>query len=490
MSIEPARLRLMQQAATTAAEPTADPTAAERPVAPVGGLIADEGRLAHRATHLTRKKTPKPLSRAATENQVVGFVCDLLQAPPTAVGTIAAGLEASSLLVVRGAREARPRLRRPTMVLPESAHPAWFTAASSVGVTPVVVVVDADGTVPIGRLTTAITDDTVLVVASAPSYTHGTVDPVAWIAAATAGRGIPLHVDASAGGWALAYADLTGRVRQPWGFSVPGVSSITIDLGPDRGAASDLSVLLHRDAAERRLTQLAAISTRGSVEIASAWAPADARLTEVNQVLQGLGHERCAQLAVDALDATARLVEGLREGQGVSLLAEPDATTISLHADTGCDALVFVDALHHRGWTAHPVLTETGATVVRLPVTAAMLPGIDKCLAALEEASSDTLERGRAEVDPTLARLLHQLDPSDVSEYSAALLLDAAAVLDGSDDEQPERRSATNLLLRSAGPGIREILMTVHHDRESVPVRHGVPDLVEIHDEDLDEDDD
>ena len=77
----------------------------------MSGLVADEGRLAHRATHLTRKKTPKPLSRAATENQAVGFVCDLLQAPPTAVGTIAAGLEASSLLVVRGAREARRRRR-------------------------------------------------------------------------------------------------------------------------------------------------------------------------------------------------------------------------------------------------------------------------------------------------------------------------------------------------------------------------------------------
>ena len=57
----------------------------------------------------------------------------------------------------------------------------------------------------------AIDDDTVLVVASAPSYAHGVVDPVTEIAAAAAARGVRCHVDACIGGWVLPYAARLGR---------------------------------------------------------------------------------------------------------------------------------------------------------------------------------------------------------------------------------------------------------------------------------------
>ena len=53
----------------------------------------------------------------------------------------------------------------------------------------------------------AVDDSTVLVVASAPSYAHGVVDPVAEIAALAAGRGIRCHVDACIGGWVLPHLD-------------------------------------------------------------------------------------------------------------------------------------------------------------------------------------------------------------------------------------------------------------------------------------------
>ncbi|CAN5416986.1 aminotransferase class V-fold PLP-dependent enzyme [soil metagenome] len=479
MTGEPARLRLMKQAETpgTAAAPAGSE---ERAFTAVSGIVPDDGRLAHHATHVVKKNSPGPSSRTRTENELVGFVCDLLQAPDSAVGTVAAGLSDAALMVLRGARAARPHLRRPTVVLPQSAHPAWFVAAGTVGVTPVVIPVDAEGRVPVGPLTTAIKEDTVLVVASAPSYTHGTVDPVAWVAAATTAKGVPLHVDASSGGWALAYAELTGRLRQPWGFAVQGVASVTIDVGPDRGTDGDLSVLLHRTAADRRATQLAALSLRGPLTTAVAWQPSGGLLADANETLREVGHERCAELALDALDATSRLAEGLVDALGITLAARPDANTLTLRADASCDVFVFADALQRRGWTAQPFLPEMGGPMVRLPVTAATLPIVDECLSAIEEAIAETLERGRADVDPTLERLLERLDSSEVDEYSAGLLLDAAAVLDSSDPDQPDQRAATNLLLRAARPGVREVLLAARHDRDSVPVRHGAPRLVEI----------
>ena len=42
-----------------------------------------------------------------------------------------------------------------------------------------------------------------LVVASAPSYPHGVMDPVTEIASVAAAAGVPCHVDACIGGWVL-----------------------------------------------------------------------------------------------------------------------------------------------------------------------------------------------------------------------------------------------------------------------------------------------
>ncbi len=477
MTTPPATVTLAPSDAQDA-EDAEDARNTSRTLTALGGIGLDNGRLAHPATHGRARGDDRPRSRQETENELVGFVCDLLQAPEPTVGTVAAGLVESALMVLRGARDARPLVKRPTVVLPQSAHPAWFAAAAAVGVTAVLAPVALDGSVHVGPMTALIRDETVLVVASAPSYTHGTVDPIAWIAAAAGAHDVPLHVDASSGGWALAYAELAGRVRHPWGFAVPGVASITIDIGPDSGTAADLSVLLHRNGVDRRAVHAASLGPRGPLDVAATWSPPSGMLGELAETLREVGHERCAELALDALDATAQLVRGLQDLRGVSLVALPDATTITLRADTTCDIFVFADALHHQGWSAQPLFPDHGPPVLRLPITAAALPLVASCVAAVEEAVAEARARGRAQVDPTLERLLETLDPADVSEYAAGLLLDAAAVLDESDLEHPGRRQATNLLLKAAAPEIRATLLTFQRDRLSRPLRRGTPTLV------------
>ena len=137
MTSATARLHLMKTASTTDAD-------VERNLTALTGIDLDDGRLAHPATHGLKRGAAAPRSRQESENELVGFVCDLLQAPDETVGTVAAGLVESALLVMRAARDARPSLKRPTVVLPQSAHPAWFAAAASVGVVPVVAPIASD----------------------------------------------------------------------------------------------------------------------------------------------------------------------------------------------------------------------------------------------------------------------------------------------------------------------------------------------------------
>ena len=153
------------------------------------------------------------------ENDLVGFGLRLLDAPDTGVGTVTSGGTESVLLAVQTARDARPEVERPAMVLPSTRHAAFDKAAHYFGVEKRVVPVGADFRADVDATAAAIRelgDRVVLVVVSAPSYAHGVIDPVPELAALAAARGIRCHVDACIGGWVLPYAARLGRPVPPW----------------------------------------------------------------------------------------------------------------------------------------------------------------------------------------------------------------------------------------------------------------------------------
>src|SRR3712207_1660204 len=149
------------------------------------------------------------------ENELVGFAAELLDAPDGAAGSVTSGGTESVLLAVQSARDSRPDVARPRMVIPETAHAAFHKAAHYFRVEPVLVPVGDDFRPDPVAVEAAIDEDTVLVAASAPSYAHGVVDPVTEIAAAARGRGVRCHVDACIGGWVLPYAARLGRDVAP-----------------------------------------------------------------------------------------------------------------------------------------------------------------------------------------------------------------------------------------------------------------------------------
>ena len=112
------------------------------------------------------------------ENDLVALAGGLLDAPDGFAGSATSGGTESILLAVLAARKGRDH-PSPSMVLPTSAHAAFLKAAAYLGVRAVLVDVDpvtlrADP----AAMAAAVDDSTVLVVASAPSYAHGVIDPV------------------------------------------------------------------------------------------------------------------------------------------------------------------------------------------------------------------------------------------------------------------------------------------------------------------------
>lgn len=410
------------------------------------------------------------------ENELVGFACDLLGAPATAVGTVTSGGTESILLAVQAARDARPDVERPTMVLPSTAHAAFLKAAHYFGVRPVLVPVDDDYRADVKATEAAIDDSCVLVVASAPSYAHGVVDPVAGLAALAAARGIRCHVDACIGGWILPYAVRFGRDVPPWTFDVDGVTSISVDLHKYAYTPKGASILLHRTPALRKpqffaradwpgytMLNSTTQSTKSGGPLAAAWAV-------VNQI----GDDGYLRLTEQVLDGMDRLLAGLVEIPALHVVAAPDSTLVALSTDGSCDVFTIADEMLEAGWYVQPQLTHTGhPPTLHLTLSAATAPHVEEFLATLADAVARASAAGPVEVDPGVADFVRALDPTALSEDDFDGLL--AAVGMGASDTGtavlPQRMAEINALLDLSTPALREALLIAFLDRLTRPVR-------------------
>ncbi|WP_181783267.1 pyridoxal phosphate-dependent decarboxylase family protein, partial [Pseudonocardia pini] len=325
-------------------------------------------------------------SLAAMERDLIAVAKPLVGAPSEAVGTVTSGGTESILLAVQTARDARPEVTEPVMVVPTTVHGAFHKAAHyfRVGLVPVDVDPVTKRAVP--EAVTAALDAhagrAVLVAVSTPSYAHGVVDPVAPIAAAAAERGVRCHVDACIGGWVLPFLD--DPVAWP-----PGVTSLSVDLHKYAYTPKGVSLLLHRDPALRRPQFFAAAewpgytmlnstmqSTKSGGPLAAAWA-----------VVRHIGVDGYRELAATARRATLRLAEGIAAHPHLRLAAPPDSTLLAVETDAVLDVFTLSDEMLARGWFVQPQMAFRGLpATLHLTLCAATAAGVEDFLAALDEA--------------------------------------------------------------------------------------------------------
>jgi sphinganine-1-phosphate aldolase len=438
-------------------------------------------------------------SVARLENDLIRAVSAVLGAPGTQ-GTFSSGGTESILLAVKTARDharAERGVTEPRMVLPSTAHAAFHKAAAYLGVEPVVVPVDpatfrADGE----AMAAAIDGRTVLVVASAPSYAHGVIDPVEEIAGAAAERGVLCHVDACIGGWLLPFLRRAGRDVSPFEMSVPGVTSLSVDLHKYGYADKGASVVLYRDAELRRhqffaharwpgypVVNPTVQGTKSAGLLAQAWA-----------VMRHVGQDGYTALARHVAEASDRLLAGLRAVEGVRVLGQPSAGLVAFtmldansagSADTanGLDGeadlsllLHLADEMRIRGWYLQPQLGFDGMPPnLHLTLTPATVDQVDVLLGDLDAALTWARALTPVRVDPGLAELAAGFDPLTMGPDEVSAVLAFAGLGGGGDGEDgdshdsvdsgggsalPDRMAPVLVLLDALPAPLKERLLT------------------------------
>ncbi len=409
-------------------------------------------------------------SLLAMENALVGAAAGLLGGGPhgiaTVVGNVTSGGTESLILAVKAARDARPDVAEPELVVAESAHAAFAKAASYLKVRLVTVPVSVHTLRPsVGDIADAMTPSTVLVAGSAPSYAHGVIDPIAKIAEVAAQRGVRCHVDACFGGWALPYLRRLGSAVPPFDFSVPGVTSVSVDLHKYAYCPKGISVLLHRDEALRApqyfayagwpgytMVNSTIASTRSGGPIAAAFA-----------TLRHVGDDGYLRLAASTLEAVRELASAVSSVEGLRLMlggtAVPESTVVAFTSeDPTLDLFVLADELTLRGWHTQPQLRYAELPrSIHLTVTAAVAPRASEFAPALAQAAAAARSAGPvvlpADLMATVAGLT-DLTPQLFGSLTAAL------DLGGDGKPLPDRQATLNTLLEAAPVPIREALFS------------------------------
>lgn len=298
-------------------------------------------------------------SLAQIQREVVGATASLLHGPETASGFMTSGGTESILMAVKSARE-RGRKERgitePNIVAAESAHAAFHKGAHYFGLEMRKVSVLADFRADVGAMSDAADTNTVLVVGSAPQYPQGVIDPIQEIAALAADLGSNMHVDACMGGFVLPFMELNGEELPPWDFRVEGVTSISADIHKLGYAPKGASVILHRTKELRKYQTFTfdgwlggfyaspnMQGTRAGLPMALAWA-----------VMHTLGTDGYRRLVAETIEARRKMVAGIREIEGVTVLGEPQAQIAAIATEPGfedsVDIFAIGDAMAERGW--------------------------------------------------------------------------------------------------------------------------------------------
>lgn len=336
------------------------------------------------------------------EAEVVQMAARLMHGPASAVGAMTSGGTESILLAVYTYRERARRSRGlrgvPEIVLPVTAHPAFDKAAHYFGVKLRKVDVRDDLTADAKAMERAIGRHTVALVASAPQYPHGVVDPIEEVAAVAQKHGLGMHVDAAVGGFMLPWVERLGRPLPAWDFRVEGVTSMSADLHKYGYAAKGASVLLWRSMEWMRWQFFIATDWPGGIyaspsipgtrpggPVAAAWA-----------AMNSLGEQGYMELTKRALESADALRAGIEGIPGLGLLGEQRATIVCWASrDPAIDVYSVADRMEARGWT---IDRQQRPPSVHLTVTANHAPIVEPYLEDLR-ASVDEVRR-----DPSLVK--------------------------------------------------------------------------------------
>jgi len=402
------------------------------------------------------------------ENEVIGMCRELLRGDEQVCGSITSGGTESLLLAAKTARDYarahKPHITQPEIILAETIHSSFFKAAHYFGLKPVVVPARADHKVHAEDIAGYITDQTVLITASFPSYAYAVPDPIAEIGQLALEKNILFHVDGCIGGFIGALNRLNGMIQPDFDFSVPGVTSISMDLHKYGYTPKGASVIMYKNETIRRYQYFVCnewtgytvvnptmLSSKSGGPIAAAWA-----------VMRYIGLERYKAMADETMRAVNTLKEGIKNITGLELIGSEQCSLICFRP-TKANVYDLVDELREKNWVVNLQFGHRNVPPnIHLTITYQHIHRVHEFLNDLEEALKTVSKR----VLPKLMDMAKlKTGKALVGTLDTDTFAQLAPLLGIKDGELPVRMAVINELLNDLPKEVtKELLLKFMSD--------------------------
>ncbi len=398
------------------------------------------------------------------EKELAAFGARHLRGDENVVGNFSSGGTESIILAVKAARdcyrEKKPEIKQPEIILPTTAHAAFHKAAHYLGMKVVSVAVDPQTfKVSAEKVKPAVTENTIMLVGSAPSYSQGVIDPITALSDIALEEDLWLHTDACMGGFLLPYFKRLGEPVPDFDFSVPGVSSISMDLHKYAYSPKGASLVLYRNKDLRRhqifacsswigytIVNNAVQSSKSGGPMAAAWA-----------VLNYVGDAGYLEIARKKLAAVKKIAAGIEAIDGLRMMAQPQMSLVAFTSDS-INVFHIIDEMNARGWYIQPALSfDNSPAHIHLSINASNVGWEDDLLKDLAECVQTAAALPEGDLVKMVREGLKDIDLANVSEEDIKGLL-AMAGIDGQG--LPEQMADINGVLDVLPAKAREKILT------------------------------
>jgi len=322
------------------------------------------------------------------ESEIIAATANILNGTEEVCGVVTSGGTESCLMAVKTYRDMakdKRGVKKPEMIIPESAHVAWYKASEYFGVKIRMIPLLEDLTPDLKKMKKLINRNTVMILGSAPEYPHGTIDPIEEMGALAQKHNIPMHVDACVGGFILPFMEMNGVDIPKWDYQVPGVTSISADIHKYGYAAKGASTITYRNLDYLKYQMFvqpnwsggvfassALLGTRPGGAYAAAWA-----------TLQYFGIDGYKKLADETWQAVSKLKEGVATIPELEIMGKPMGPLFAYKSiDPSVNIYAVGDQMDAKGWQVNRNQKPNGLHAM---VTAQHLKVVDQYLADLKE---------------------------------------------------------------------------------------------------------
>ena len=289
------------------------------------------------------------------ESEIINMVKKIFNGDSETCGSTTSGGTESILLACKTYRDWGKDVKgitQPEIVVGDSVHGSFLKAGEYFNIKIVSVPVDKNtGKLIVKKLRKAITNNTVCIVGSAPSFAHGVTDDIEELSEIAIDKNIGLHVDCCLGGFILPFIKRIGLSSSEFTFSLEGVISISVDTHKYGNSMKGSSVILYRNKELRKYQYYVNTTWNGGIyatpTIAGSRSGVSIATTWASLLYYGLNGY--TEAALNIIKLKNNLLNSIMQIDGLIVIGTPSTSVIAMRSDS-FDIYLVGSYMSKKGW--------------------------------------------------------------------------------------------------------------------------------------------